>query len=194
MGLVLSTNVCEGSDCGSLIFSETTGLYNAETNPTGYGAPNPSTSDIVSAELVITLANGTSYTIDLFATGDFPTTNTAFEYEILPTDIGYNSDNDQIEDQIITFVYTITTNTAVKYTQTVVQAFYCQVECCVNRMFLELDLDCDCIKDEMDEALKAYAMLQGLKAAVNCGNNTAYTNILAQLTKLCGTNGCSSCN
>lgn len=193
MAVVLSFEICEGSGCNSLIFKETTGAYNAETNITGWGAPNEPTSDATAATLTIELGDGTSYTIDLFATGDFPTTDTTFEYEILPTQIGYASDDDQIDDQIITFTYSVTTDSTT-YTQVVVQAFYCQVQCCVNTMFVELDFECDCAQNEIDTALKAFAMLQGLKQASGCGNTTNFNNILTQLNKLCANSDCSACN
>lgn len=193
MAVVLSFEICESSGCNSLIFKETTGAYNASTNPTGWGAPNKSTSDAVSAVLTILLGDGTSHTINLFATGNFPTTNQNFEYEILPTQIGYASDDDQIDDQIITFTYTVVTGTTT-YTQVVVQAFYCQVQCCVNTMFVELDFECDCAQNEIDTALKAFAMLQGLKQASGCGNTTNFNNILTQLNKLCANSECSACN
>ena len=143
--------------------------------------------------LTITLASGTSYTIDLLATGDFPTTDTSLEYEINPTDIGYSSDSDQIADQIIAFTYTVTTDTGT-YTQVVSQAFYCQAQCCVNTMFVELDFECDCNQDAIDLALKAFAMLQGLKQASNCGNASNFNNILTQLNKLCANTSCQACN
>lgn len=193
MAVILSFEICQSGGCDSLIFKETTGIYNATTNPNGWGAPNEATSDATEATLEIELGDGSLYTIDLFATGDFPTTDTTFEYEILPTDIGYSSDDDQIDDQIITFTYTVVTGTTT-YTQVVKQAFYCQAQCCVNTMFINLDFECDCNKDQIDLALKAFAMLQGLKQASACGNATNFTNILTQLNKLCLNTNCSACN
>jgi len=193
MAVILSFEICQSGGCNSLVFKETTGAYNETTNPNGWGAPNEATSDALTAMLTIDLADGSQYTIDLFATGDFPTINTAFEYQILPTEIGYSADTDQIDDQIITFTYTVTTESGT-YTQVVSQAFYCQVQCCVNTMFVNLDFDCDCNKDQVDLALKAFAMLQGLKQASGCGNASNFNNILAQLNKLCANTDCQACN
>lgn len=189
MSVILSFEICQSSTCGSLIFKETTGAFNANTNPNGWGAPNEDTTDALTAELAIQLADGSTYTIDLKATTFFPTTDTTFEYLINGSDIGYDG---QIDDQIISFTYTVTTSTET-YTQTVVQGFYCQAECCVNKMFVDLDFECDCIKDEMDSALKAFAILQGLKYSANCGNATNFNNLLAQLNKLCAGSSCASC-
>ncbi len=190
MSVVLSFQICQSGDCSSLQFSELTGAYDAISNLTGWGSPNSLISDALTATLTITLADSSSYTIDLFATGNFPTTSSTI-YDIINTDIGLVV-GDVIPDQIITFTYTVTTASAT-YTQTNVQAFYCQAECCVNSMFLDLDFDCDCSKDSIDLALKAYAMLQGLKMAANSGNRTNYNNILAQINKLCANSSCSNC-
>ncbi len=193
MALILNFNLCESGGCNSLTFSELTGLYNAESNTTGYGTPNPDIGDATAAVLTVTLASGDSYDIDLFETGNFPTTNSSIEYEINPTEIGYASLDDLIDDQIITFTYTVTIDDE-EYTQVVVKALYCQVQCCVNTMFVELDFTCDCSVDETNKALKAFAMLQGLKQAAGCGNVTNFNNILTQLNKLCATTSCASCN
>ncbi len=190
MALIPQFNICESSGCNSLSFSETTGVY-SEDNPTGYGAPNVAIDDILTAVLTITIGS-TSYDIDLFATGNFPTTDSDVIYTIDPTEIGYSS-GDEIPDQIITFTYTLTTESAT-YSQVLVKALYCQVTCCVNTMFVELDYACDCAMDSINEALKAFAMLQGLKQAAGCANITNFNNILTQLNKLCANSECSACN
>lgn len=189
MSVVLSFEICESSSCNSLIFKETTGIFNISTNPNGWGSPNENTTDATSAVLLVELASGSSFSIDLFATGFFPTSDTSFEFLIDGSTIGYT---DQILDQIIKFTYTVVTTTST-YTQTVYKAFYCQVKCCVNKMFLDLDFNCSCINDQMDSALKAYAMYCGLVAAADCGNISNFNNILSQLNKLCSGLSCSNC-
>lgn len=193
MGLVLNFQICQVNGCSQLQFTETTGIYNAISNPGGYGSPNPLTSDALTAILIITLANGSSYNIDLFATGNFPTSDNTFIYNITNENIGYITSN-AIPDQIITFTYIVTTASQT-YTQTVQQGLYCQVECCINTMFVNLDFGCsECFTHSIENALKAFALLQGLITSANCGSNTNFQNILNQLNKLCAGTGCSSCN
>lgn len=189
MSVVLSFEICESSSCNSLIFKETTGVFNIFTNPNGWGNPNEETSAATAAVLTIELASGSITTIDLFATGFFPTSDPTFEFLINGSDIGYP---EQILDQVIKFTYTVTTATTT-YTQTIYKALYCQVKCCVNKMFLDLDFSCDCIDDKLNTALKAYGMYRGLVSAADCGNITNFNNILSQLNKICSGLSCSSC-
>lgn len=194
--LVLNFEICQSNDCSSLTFVETTGLL-SDTNLTGWnngllGATNPSTSDATSAVLTITLASGNTYNIDLLATGFFPTYDTNFEYVIPNESFGYITGS-PIADQIINFTYTVVA-LGVTYTQNIQQAFYCQAQCCVMSMFVDIDSTCDnCNEDKMDRALKAYALLKGLIAAANCGNSTYFNNILAQVNKLCLNSNCQNC-
>jgi hypothetical protein len=193
MSIVLQFNVCESGSCNQLSFNELTGAYDAVNNPNGWGSPNPLTSDATAATLDVTLENGSTYTFDLFATGNFPTTDSGITFYIENTDLGYTTGTN-ILDQIITFVYTVVTPSGI-FTQTSVQAFYCNAQCCVNSMFLDLDFDgcSDCFTNNMEQALKAFTMLEGLKAASTCGNSSQFTNILTQLNKICSTSNCAGC-
>lgn len=190
MSVILQFEICQSSDCSSLTFVETTGAYNDTTNPNGWGTPNEDTTDAVSAVLTVTLESGSTYNIDLFSDG-FPTTSDTIEYLIDPVDIGMK-DGGKLTDQIITFTYTVVTGTTT-YTQNIQQAFYCQVQCCVLSMFVGLDVECDCSIDQINNALKSYALLKGLIYSANCGNKTNFNNILAQLQKLCLNNNCQNC-
>lgn len=191
MSVVLSFEICLESNCSGLSFKETTGAYSV-SNPNGWNAPNDLLSSALTATLTITMTSGTAYVINLF-TSSFPTIDTDLVYNIPNTSIGLAL-GDELPDQIITFTYTVTTATDT-YTQTITQAFYCQANCCVNSMFLDLDFECtSCDNKDIDDALKAYAMLLGLKYSANCGNSTEFTNTLEQLNKLCGSTNCSSCN
>jgi len=187
--VTLDFEICQSSDCSALTFVETTGVYNATTNPVGWGAPNELTSNATAATLTVTLASGNSYVINLWDV--FPTDVATLEYLITNEDIGYTTGS-PIDDQIISFLYTVTTATAT-YTQSFDQAFYCQVQCCVLGMFANLNVECDSCSKQIDDALKAYAMLKGLIYSAYCGNSTAFNNILAQVNKLCLNKNCQNC-
>lgn len=69
----LTTNfsVTEKIGCGSIDFKDTTGTYDADNNPGGYGTPNPGYDDISSTIINITLADGSVKTItDFIPTAD----------------------------------------------------------------------------------------------------------------------------
>lgn len=192
MSLQLKFSICQTSSCSKLIFKETTGIYNVSTNPTGWGAPNATIGTATSAILTITLGNSLSYNIDLFATTNFPTSDKTFEYEITNEDIGYIT-GVAIPDQIIDFKYTVIAN-SITYTQNYKQAFYCNVNCCVNSMFKNLDVNCDtCDKQIKQTSIDAFLMLKGLIYSANSGNISNFNNDLATLQKICKNSNCSNC-
>jgi hypothetical protein len=189
MSNILYSGICQSSNCSSLVFNDTTGAYSSD-NQGGYGTPNKSTSG-ASAEIIFTLADGNSYTVALPNT--FPTTDSTVEYTIAATDLGYSS-TDQIADQIISYQYKVTFSDTTTATQNGQASLYCQVNCCVNSMFIDLDINCDdCLKSLGERAMEAHLMLQGLKYSASCGNSTAFNKTLTQLNKLCQNSECSSC-
>jgi len=190
MALQLSFQICQSNTCDALTFVETTGAYNATTNPGGWGAPNATLADVTSVTFTILLASGNSYTLD-WTSGDFPTTDTTFEFELTNSTFGY-TDGGKIDDQIITFTYTVIAN-GTTYTQTVHQAFYCQVQCCVYSMFKDLNVTCDACSQSKTKAIDAYLLLKGLIYSANCGNTTNFNSQLATLQKLCLGSSCQNC-
>lgn len=189
--LRLGFQICQSNTCDSLTFVETTGTYNDPSNLTGWGSPNATLGSVTSAELEITLASGDSYTIDLLATGYFPTGDATFEYELTNSDFGYTNGS-KIDDQIITFVYTVVAS-GTTYVQTVYQAFYCQVQCCVYSMFKDLNVTCDACLQSKTKAIDAYLLLKGLIYSANCGNTTSFNSQLSTLQKICLNNNCQNC-
>lgn len=190
MSIVLSFSVCQSSDCGSLVFNDLTGAYDAGSNTTGYGAPNDTIAS-ASSTLVVTLADGTSTT--LVPTG-FPTVDKTKEFTITAADLGLTSGT-QIADQIIDFEYIVITDQTNTLTQNISQAFYCQVNCCVTSLFIDLDIECeDCMTSAGGTVAQAYIMLKGLEYSAACGNTTAFNKTLTLLQKLCTKSTCASCN
>lgn len=194
MSFILHFNICQTSDCKSFKFTETTGLYNVGSNPTGWESPNPAIASASSASLVITTPGGVSYTIDLLTEG-FPSSDPLIEFAITADMIG-GASGASIPDGIYTFVYTVVAvagDTPTTYTQTVRQGFYCQVTCCVYSMFKDIDHECDCMHDAKLKALDAFMLLIGLRASANCGNTSNFNTDLAVLQKLCLNSGCTTC-
>lgn len=190
MSLILNFEICQANGCKDLIFSETTGAYNATYNTGGYGAPNETTAAAVTATLIITNASGLVTTIDLMPEG-FPTDDIIADgYTITSSTV--------LPDGMYTFVYNVTYNyhgSIVTYSKSISKLFYCNSECCVNQMLSNLNLTCDCC--ETDENIKVYykawTFLQALKNAAQCGDVTTFNNILKIITKLCKNNNCKTC-
>ena len=193
MSVILSFELCEGSTCNTLKFSETTGAYSL-TNLNGWGVETETIASATSATLTITAPGSTtaSTPIDLFALSpSFPTITTTQEYSIPMTSLGLAS-TASMTDGVWYFLYTVVAN-GITFKQTVTQAFYCQVECCVKSMFKDLDYDCDCSKEGLVKADKAWLMLQGLKYSANSGNKDSFNKDLALLQKICKNSDCNNC-
>jgi hypothetical protein len=190
MSIVTSFEICQESDCASLTFRDTTGAYSA-TNTTGYGSPNESIAG-ATAELVITMANGTQYTLDITADG-FPTTDKDLELSIPQTDLGYSA-SESIEDQVIHILYRVTTALNTVITQDFKQALYCQVRCCVYSMALDVDIDCaDCMNSMGDKVTTAWILYKGLEYSANAGDLVTYNATLPVLQRMCANSECSNC-
>lgn len=194
MSLVLDFSVCQSADCTKFTFTDNTGAYDASTNPTGWGAPNPTLADVITpCTLDITTPDGTTYQIDLVSTTPvFPVSAPPNTLTLDASSIGGTA-GDSLPDGIYTFTYTVTTTGPTTYTQTITVGFYCQVKCCVFTMIKDLDITCDCCDTDKDTLMNAYLMYKGLIYAANCGNITQFNTILAALQKLCTQSNCQNC-
>jgi len=191
---ILKPAICEPCNCKTLQFSDLTGLE-TDINPTGYaGGQIP--ENATAATLTIILGNETSYIVDLFATGFFPTEDTEFVYTIPNNLFGY-SIGDTIPDQMITFIYTVTFDTESNQvlTQTIYKGLICNTKCCVLKMPSRIDWTCcDCSKQKIDEFYRAYGLLIGLESSACVGSVPGFTNTLTQLNKICSTGGGCGCH
>lgn len=188
MALQLDFSTCVINGCSQIRFTETTGTYST-SNPGGWGAPNATLAQATLAVLTITDPNGVIYTINLFTHG-LPSSNKDFYYNIPVADVAVN-----IIDGKWTFVYTVVAN-AVTYTKTKYSLFFCNSECCVNKMLLDLDLedcDCDCKDIKYDDYIKAWTFLEALKEAAKCGSVDLFAKIKKIVDKLCKNKDCKTC-
>lgn len=194
MALETSINVCIKNACTTIVFKETTGAYNVTTNATGWGSPNEVLSNATAAVLTVIDPSNVSYTINLFTTGDFPTDNPDFEYEIPLASLGGRT---VIEDGYWQFIYTVTAS-ATKYIATKTAIFTCNSACCVNKLLLLIDEDPnDTSKTNLKRIAnyqKAKLYLDIIKHYAYCGSLDKFTNLKLILDKLCSNSSCNSCN
>ena len=193
MAVDVKFSICQNSSCDTLAFTETTGLYNATTNTTGWGAvgggdPNEMVSQATAATLLITGPDGTVYpTVDLFALGSFPKSDST-SASITATSLAATMSS--FADGLWKMTYSVTTGTAT-YTETITFFFTCQVESCVCKLVADLNLDdCTCDLDKLNTVLQAKAYVDAMNYAVGCGNLNGANEILTSLQRLCG---CTSC-
>ncbi len=190
MATVLKIDLCQASNCKTLKFYETTGTYTTLTT-TGWGTPNSNLADATAASLTITTPAGVENVINLFTNG-FPSNIPTFYYPLDSTAIG-DTTATAFPDGVYTFTYEVTMPDEV-LTTTIRKLLYCQAECCVYGMLAAIDdPECDCAKDSMEAAIKAYNLLQGLKHAASCGLVSTFTDLLAVLNRLCNNSNCTTC-
>lgn len=195
MSLQLNFTTCVTNGCTNIKFTETTGVYST-TNPGGWGAPNPEISNIYFASIILTSPNNVTYTIDIF---DSIVTeyNNGFIYTFSIPGV------DNIIDGKWTIKYEIVTRQAViedvvytTYSKTKYFLYYCNSECCVNQMLLDLDLEdceCDCKDITYNDYIKAWTFLEALKEAARCGSVDLFTKLKKIVDKLCKNKDCKTC-
>lgn len=190
MALRPTIQLCLTANCSTLSFTETTGVYDVTTNPYGYGAPNITIANAVSGSLYITAPDLTNYTISMP-----PSNNPNLSTTIVLATLGGRT---SIEDGFWNFEYTITDVYAAQYVVEQGYYFYCQSECCVAKLLTKIDLDkmTECGKNTkiLDDYTKAKVLLQSIKNAASCLNNTNYLKAKALLEKICKNSNCKTCN
>lgn len=185
---ITNFDLCQSSDCASLVFKDITGAYSTDS-PYGYGTPN---SDITDATAIvrITLADLTVHEISL---DGFPTTDKTKEYKIESTDLGYDSGK-SIPDQIIQIEYIVTLDDDSELIQYGEQALYCNINCCIKSMVKDIDIECDeCSKSSKDKYIDALLGLAGLKYSADCGDKITFNKVLSSLQRICQNTECSNC-
>lgn len=198
MALVLKFDICPIGNCRGFTFTETTGAYNATTNLTGWGSPNPLTSNATAATIGVFKPGNTTttadLTINLFALiPNFPTTSSTQTYTITNTALGYTG---RVVDGVWKFVYTVTTleSAVVKvYQQTIQRTTYCNAKCCVDGLFGEIeDFECDCMEAQISKAHTAFAIYRSMVSAASCGNITKFNKLKSTLERMCNNQDCCS--
>jgi hypothetical protein len=196
---MLSISFCykNSTDCNSILFKESTGAYNSESNDTGWGAPNILIADIQAAVLIITKPDDSQVTIDI--SSKFPTTNTELIWQITAEDLGYT---DSIEDGLYTITYKLTTdsNTYIHTSKTFL--YSCILDCQIKKILAEsvkYQMNCDDCNSDINEniynAMKIHALYVGLCAMSGCGTSTIkIKNALENLQTLVSEYDVENCN
>lgn len=197
--MALSISFCykNASDCKSILFKESTGEYNADSNDTGWGTPNTDISTITKAELIITKPDDTQVTIDI--SSKFPTINTELIWQITAEDLGYT---ETIDSGLFTIMYKLTTD-SVTYIHTSRTFLYsCKLHCQIQNILadsVKFQMNCDDCNSGINEnilrALQIDTMYNGLCAMAACGTSTIkIKNALENLETLVSEYNVEDCN
>jgi hypothetical protein len=193
MALKLKFTACIEDSCGTLVFKETTGTESA-SNSTGWmgSAPyntNPDIADYHYARIDVLLPDGVTTKTFEFTATTFPTTDSAFEYEITAADL-YGAGATIIPDGLYHITYFVQEDegSGTSYTTNRYHLFSCNVECCVKKIIKKIATSSDCACDStiIKNALYAWALLQALLANRDCGNVSVINDLLEKLNKICG--------
>lgn len=182
MGLEVRIEHSQSGDCKTITITDITGDYNGDTNPNGWGSPNPEKTDVTAATLVITKGTNT-YTVDLLALG-FPVTG---EIELDALEI---TGAEKWIDGEYTMVVTVSGTTGGDPFQSSFELcayLICISCCCVQKKWVQGKVG----DGKHDERILADDLLSILIANAECGELETANEALAELQKLCTDCGCS---
>ena len=203
--LQLGIHLCQTSNCKTIKFSETTGEYNASSNPGGWSVPenatNPNPANVTSFSVVFTLPDSTVTTFTntnpLFA--NFPDETGTQEVSLTMANFG-GAATSAFADGVYFITYTVNGGInagANTYTSVVTQTFFltCQIRCCIDKMFhLASQADCtDCKPEKLNNALEAESYLKSAEFAAACGKIEMAKKHLAKAQWICNTKNCLNC-
>ncbi len=199
MGLELKFGIINSTDCKSFSFVDLTGIYNATSNPTGFGGANPATTDMAMASLTVLLADGTQQVFTLGFYPLFPNTNGVL-FNITNQNLGLPADQ-PIQDWISNISYHVSENSdgSDGYTTAKYVFISCQSDCCRSTALSNISFGngCSCDNPKFQDWSKINAMFEAINNALECSPQlpNKANAILTTLTEACNKAGCScGCN
>lgn len=197
MAFKLKFTVENGSDCKSIIFTETTGAYHVSTNPTGWGTPNPTIGLVTSSTLTIqnltTLVTYDAITI----TPSSSNAQTTITTEDLLID-GVSIGDITLPDGLYEFTYNIeVSSTRSTYQQVVKSLFLCESCCKIKKLATNVDINCGCCNDDcadnMWKFLEAHTLYKALQWSGVCGSETEINSNIQSLQDYLININCKNC-
>jgi hypothetical protein len=179
MALVLSTIVTLATTCDEVTLLDSTGIYDVALNPTGWGAPNPETTDITAAVLTVECASlATPVTYNFFVDiADYLAGGLTINIiDLLGSDIA--------PDGLYTFTVTLTClGTDYSYAST--QAFFCIGKCCLLKKFSTLSFTLCVQYKTFEDTTEMFLYFFGMYWSSCCGNSSRFTNALNAFNQKC---------
>lgn len=218
--LDLSGSICIEDGCSKVIFNDTTGSVDAvcaeDVNELGYGLVGGITAGdvtgivlnvyypgittpykftfVVAASVitscVLTDLNGndTDITADLVSTA-FPLADFQVNLD------AYGVTFPETSDGIIKWDYTISGVSGIEafsYTTSGGQLIDCTAKCCIEKSYLDIDTNCNCLSDKLDSIIKSEIFFNAAHYAIHIGQETKSDNFIKLAGDICKTN-CKTC-
>lgn len=199
MALQLKLAFLQRGGCRSFSLFEKTGEFLTDFNEGGYGAPNPATSDVAAAFIVVTLPDSTTQELDITNNFSalFPTTDDSVELNITNEDLGFAED-EQLPAGIYRFVYSLYDVDGNALGEGTFHFLVdCTLYCCLDNLLATLPV-CDCCDDlaartKMFRVRMAYTYLAAAQAAAGCGKHSRAHALLEFVSDICRQQKCN-CN
>lgn len=191
MSVALLFRACFSANCKNLTVSDTTGPYDPTENPTGWGGPNESIVQALTATMTIVFPDGSSIVVDVY-----PTLPSDANQEFVITNIlgGLGSTGSWQEGKYI-ITYDVTgeyaDTTPWSLTKTKVFFNYCASACCVEKKsVVSVGGDCDCENKGLKSFSTSWDWLQVMENSANCGYTDNASEVLTHLQDICAGTDC----
>jgi hypothetical protein len=193
--MALTLKICvEQPNCKTVKVTEVTGVY-ALANTGGWGTPNPTIADALTAEISIEKRKEDGAYENAVVIDAFPTLPNITETPFSITGGDYNGvANSTFADGIYKLTYEVTGDDGSPFTADVekIVALTCNIECCYQKLADKAAKE-SCGEDVKKRFEEMSILMRSLKAAKECGNVFSIQNQIDYLTKLCAKCGCG-CN
>ncbi len=190
--MALKTNFTyrQSADLKTLYIYDTTGVFNATTNPTGWGPPtNPEVGDAISDKISIqAVGSNTIYEIEMYPV--LPNTDDA-PFSITSSMLGMGPDSEITDGQYVFTRSTIVSGTT--YTKAARVFLVGQLQCCADTM---LDMDkpgCSCESGRLTPASILQYTIWTLRKAFKTQKFEKANEIYRYAQDLCKEKNCKTC-
>lgn len=215
----LTGAMCVGGVCSELLFSDVTGFVISDCadtqNDQGYGLAGGITlNDVKTAQLNVyfvsmttpitfdfTIQNGVITAcslIDLSLVSHNITAlleSTVFPLTDFNINFAYGVTIPEVVDGLYTWDYTISGlsgSDSFSYTTSGGVLSTCTTDCCIEKSYLELDINCGCLSDKIKDIIKTEVFLCAANYAMNVGQSAKADNLLTKAKEIC-TSNCKDC-
>jgi len=205
--------------CSGLELTDTTGNYNAITNPFGYGfggGSGVSINDVTQLTIKVTYNSLGVYVLYTFVVTAGEITGATIVYngapyviifdnledytfpftESNPFDLtkDYGVDIPKFDDEIFKIEYTISGENPDEEEFELTALYYlavgCNARCCIDKKFANADLKCGCGSKKTTDLMYIESLYNQFIKATDAGSLAQGLNALRELQKLCGTTNC----
>ena len=183
-----SFTVCQKDKCKTLTVEDTSGLFDAVTNPNGWDPTGVTALD--SAEIEVTFPDGTVTTYDVLSQIPNPITGN-FSYTLTNGTSVFPDGSYKIKYTLDFVLPSVTVNSTEKCIY-----FNCVTKCSLASLWAktaEEECGCDpCSGNELLEtALLAEGLYRAMVSAASCGNTATADKLLARLKRIFDYNDCN---